>query len=80
MLYRNLSAIFLFLSLSLLSHSPAAAQVPDARPDLGANAAMKYWQAFALLPTLDKDQEKLLQEWSKVSLDAAARSRSTDHE
>jgi hypothetical protein len=70
MRYRNLSAIF--LSLSLLSPSPAAAQAPDARPDLGANAAMKYWQAFALLPTLDKDQEKLLQEWSKVPLDAAA--------
>ena len=33
---------------------------------------MKYWQAFALLPTLDKDQEKLLQEWNKVPLDAAA--------
>ena len=70
MRYRNLSAIL--LSLSLLSPSPAAAQAPDARPDLGANAAMKYWQAFALLPALDKDQEKLLQEWSKVPLDAAA--------
>ncbi len=33
---------------------------------------MKYWQAFALLPALDRDQEKLLQEWSKVPLDAAA--------
>ena len=33
---------------------------------------MKYWQAFALMPTLDKDQEKLLEQWSKVPLDAAA--------
>jgi hypothetical protein len=33
---------------------------------------MKYWQAFAVLPALDKDQEKLLQEWNKVPLDAAA--------
>ena len=33
---------------------------------------MKYWQAFALLPTLDKDQEKLLEQWNKVPLDAAA--------
>ena len=72
MRYRNLVAIFLSLSLSLFRSSPAAAQIPDARPDLGTNAAMKYWQAFALLPTLDRDQEKLLQEWNKVPLDAAA--------
>jgi hypothetical protein len=52
--------------LALLAPSPAAAQAPD------ANAALKYWQAFALLPALDKDQEKLLQEWNKIPLDAAA--------
>ncbi len=62
----------LFLSLALFPLSPAAAQAPDAKLDLGANAAMKYWQAFALMPNLDKDQEKLLQEWNKVPLDAAA--------
>jgi hypothetical protein len=50
----------------------AAAQAPGAPPDLGANAALKYWQAFAILPALDKDQEKLLQEWNKVPLDGAA--------
>ena len=72
MRYRYLVAIYLFLPLSLFTPNPAAAQTPDAKPDLGANAAMKYWQAFALLPTLDRDQEKLLQEWSKVPLDAAA--------
>jgi hypothetical protein len=53
-------------------HLPGTAQAQDARPDLGANAAMKYWQAFALLPILDKDQEKLLEQWNKVPLDAAA--------
>jgi hypothetical protein len=62
----------LFLSLSLLWPTPATAQAPDAKPDLGANAAAKYWQAFALLPNLDKDQEKLLDQWNKVPLDAAA--------
>ena len=63
----------LFLSLILLA-PPLRGTAPaqDARPDLGANAAMKYWQAFALLPVLDKDQEKLLDQWNKVPLDAAA--------
>jgi hypothetical protein len=63
----------LLLSLTLFPPSPAAAKAADAKPDLGANAALKYWQAFALLPALDKDQKKLLQEWNKVPLGAAAR-------
>jgi hypothetical protein len=66
----NLAA--LFLSVSLFLPSLATAQVPDAKPDLVANAAMKYWQAFALLPALDKDQERLLDQWNKVPLDAEA--------
>jgi hypothetical protein len=62
----------LFLSQALLPLSPVTAQAPDAKPGSGANAALQYWQAFALLPTLDKDQEKLLQELNKVPLNAAA--------
>ena len=50
--------------------APASAQTP-ARGD--ANAALKYWTAFGLLPALDKDQEKIVQEWDKVPIDAAAR-------
>jgi hypothetical protein len=76
-------SLALFLSLVLLSPSPPVAQgdegkgrggakAPDAKPDLEANAALKYWWAFAALPTLDKGQEKLLREWNKVPLDAAA--------
>jgi hypothetical protein len=57
---------------ALFLPSAVAAQAADAKPDTGTNAAVKYWQAFALLPPLDKDQEKLLQEWNKVPLDAAA--------
>ena len=64
--------VILFLPLVLSLPSPATAQAPDAKPDLGANAAGKYWQAFALLPSLDKDQEKLLDQWNKVPLDAVA--------
>jgi hypothetical protein len=60
------------ISVALLRPSPAAAQEAEPGIDLGANAAMKYWQAFALLPTLDKDQEKLLLDWEKAPLDAAA--------
>jgi hypothetical protein len=63
----------LFFSLTLPALSPAPAQARDTKPDGGANAALKYWQAFGLLPTLDKDQAKLLEKWNKVPLDAAAR-------
>jgi hypothetical protein len=48
------------------------AETADVKSDLGANAAMKYWEGFALLPTLDQDQERILEEWNKVPLDAAA--------
>jgi hypothetical protein len=72
MQYGKLVKLFLPLVLVLSPASPATAQAPDTKPDLAANAAGKYWQAFALLPNLDKDQEKLLEQWTKVSLDAAA--------
>ncbi|HVS37985.1 MAG TPA: hypothetical protein VMS17_20665 [Gemmataceae bacterium] len=46
------SASFL-LGLAALCAAPAAADdKPDA--DLGANAALKYWQAFSTLPKLDE--------------------------
>jgi hypothetical protein len=53
--------------------APAAAQGPDAKSGAAANAAIRYWQAFGLMPALDKDQAMLLHEWDKVPLDAAAR-------
>ena len=66
----------LMLSLTMFRPVAARAQAPGAEPgarsDLGANAAMKYWEGFALLPPLDQDQERLLEEWQKVPLDAAA--------
>jgi hypothetical protein len=57
-----------FLSAVLLPPAPAAGQTPHP----GNNAALSYWQAFAFLPALDKDQEKLLEGWNKAPLDAAA--------
>jgi hypothetical protein len=62
------------LALALPGAAFAAAEGPATAGanDLAANAALQYWQAFALMPPLDKDQEKLLADWNKVPLDAAA--------
>ncbi len=70
---RLFSFLPLAVCLALLWLSPAAVLTaqeanPGAATDLAANAAIQYWQAFSQMPTLDKDQEKLLAEWSTVSL------------
>ncbi len=64
----------LFLPLALFSFFPAlawAAGGPDAKTDLGANAALKYWTAFAFLPPLDHNEEVLLKKCTTVRLDPA---------
>jgi hypothetical protein len=66
----NLAVIL--LSLTLQSPFSAAARAADSEQESQDNAAMKYWQAFALLPSLDKDQEALLEDCNQVPLDAAA--------
>ncbi len=60
-----------FLAVALVQPAPAADQDPNTEPDLGANAALKYWKAFTLLPALDGTQEKMLESNSKMPLDAA---------
>jgi hypothetical protein len=46
----------------------------DAPCDLGANAALKYWQAFATLPKFtDAEQTKLMSDHLTMPLDAQAR-------
>ena len=62
----------LLFALALLQPSIGSAQGLDAKSDLAANAAMQYWQAFSKLPTLNKDQEKLLADGNSIPLDAAA--------
>ncbi len=69
---RRFRLVALLLSLALLALCPATAPAADPQPDLAGNAAVQYWQAFALLPTLNKDQEKLLAEWDKVPLEGEA--------
>lgn len=47
----------------------AKGQGVEPRPDLNANAALKYWRGFANLPKLDKDeQEKITQEAATMPL------------
>src|SRR5947209_4020895 len=58
---------FLILLMSLVPLASAA----GAEPNLGANAALKYWLAFANM-NFDKEQEKILEEWNKVPLDVKA--------
>lgn len=60
------------VALFLLAATPVAAQ-PRTQPDLAANAALKYWQAFAHLPPRDDAQQKRLKDWRTVPLDDAAR-------
>ncbi|SIO35110.1 hypothetical protein SAMN05444166_4008 [Singulisphaera sp. GP187] len=72
----NLVAISMALSLALALPSASAAAVDppprDAGHSLAANAALKYWQAFALMPSLDKNQENRLADWNKIPLDGPA--------
>src|SRR5262249_41805577 len=51
---------------------PAPAQ-PRNDPALAANAAMKYWQAFAQLPPRDEAQQEQLKNWLTTALNDAAR-------
>jgi hypothetical protein len=64
------------LALALAVPAAPAAEPPNPAPnaahDLAANAALKYWEAFALMPPLDKDQEARLARWDEVPIDAEA--------
>ena len=42
--------------------------------DLGANAALRYWQAFAVMPELTKEQETLVRTWKVINLGEKSRS------
>jgi hypothetical protein len=52
----------------LLPAALATAQRPAGQSELGPNAALQYWQAFAQMPSLNDEQQKILDEWSTVSL------------
>ena len=66
-----LRALGLAMTILVLPLGTARA---DAPPDLGANSALKYWQAFATLPKLsDAEGQKLIAECLTMPLDAQAR-------
>ncbi len=68
-------AMFLAMTILVL---PLASAPADAPPDLGANAALKYWQAFATLPRFTAaEQDKLMAECLTMPLDAQARAMVT---
>jgi hypothetical protein len=49
----------------------ATTQTNSELPPVSDNAALQYWQAFAMLPALDAKQEKLLENWPEAPLDDA---------
>jgi hypothetical protein len=57
--------------ISALLLSARESRGADAKSDLGDNAALQYWQAVALLPAYDKEQDKLLEHWKDAPVDAA---------
>jgi hypothetical protein len=63
--------------LTLLAGIPVFAQP---KSDLAANAAMKYWQAFAQLPPRDEATQQRLRDWPTTPLDVAARKLVADSE
>src|SRR5689334_10370150 len=66
-----LRALCLAMTVLVLPLEAAAA---DAVPNLGANAALKYWQGFANLPKFtDAEQKKLNAGGHTMALDAQAR-------
>jgi hypothetical protein len=69
-----LTAAAVFLPCALV-----AAQQVAGQSELGANAALQYWQAFAQMPALSDEQQKILDEWNTVSLkDPAVEKLSAD--
>jgi hypothetical protein len=60
-------------ALGLLAAAPLPAQPPRGGSDLAANAAIKYWQAFAHLPPRNDEQQRRIGDWAATPLDATAR-------
>jgi hypothetical protein len=66
-----LRALCLATTILALPSGHASAEAPS---DLGANAALKYWQAFATLPKFtDAEQTRLMSEHLTMPLDAQTR-------
>jgi hypothetical protein len=60
-------------AIALAAAAPLAAQPPGRPTDLGANAAIKYWQAFAHLPPRNDEMQRRLADWRATPLNANIR-------
>lgn len=58
--------------LMLLFASSASAQPRAAKGDPADNAALRYWRAFDGFSQLNKEQEKILEDWRTTPLDQAS--------
>jgi hypothetical protein len=65
-------ALFTLVAFATVTlSSPARGEITVDYPPVSDNAALQYWQAFAMLPALDAEQEKLLEECLTAPLDDA---------
>jgi hypothetical protein len=69
---RSFSFKLLITGAVVLPCAFAMAQRPAGQSELGPNAALQYWQAFAQMPALSDEQQKILDKWSTVSLEDPA--------
>jgi hypothetical protein len=67
--FSRLAAAVLVLAAA---QSLARAEEEFELPPVSDNAALQYWQAFAMLPALDADQEKLLESATTAALGPAS--------
>jgi hypothetical protein len=61
------------LSFGLVPVARLSGQPRAGTADLAANAALKYWQAFAHLPPRNDEQQRRIGDWRATPLDAQAR-------
>lgn len=69
---RTVPAVLAVFSIMMLYAALARAQDPGKSARLGENAALRYWTAFAVMPKLDAQQQKLLSAQPGAEVDAAA--------
>ncbi len=62
----------LAILLALAWPAMALGQEQPGKTELSENAALQYWQAFNQMQPLDKDQQKILEEWQTTKLDDPA--------
>jgi hypothetical protein len=70
---RRVVLSLLVLVAGLIVATRLSAQPRPGGTDLAANAALKYWQAFAHMPPRNDEQQRRIGDWRATPLDAQAR-------